>query len=368
MGAAETLTGWEMRAAGEPLAPAVRPLRALKPGEAMVRIAGCGLCHTDIGYLFEGVPTRRPPPLILGHEISGIVEDAGSGARSRIGEAVVVPAVLPCGWCALCRAGRGVICRSQVMPGNDCDGGFADRVILPARGLCRVPGGGSAFDAPLGNASGLTLRHLAVVADAVSTAWMAVKRAAIQPGDLVVIVGLGGVGTYAAQFAAAAGGVVAGVDVDPLRLAGAAALGCSLGLDPRSLPPKELRARLRDHGKRQGCPDSEWKLFECSGTPAGQTTAWGLLNHGATLMVVGYTADALTLRLSNLMAFDARALGNWGCPPEEYPALLDLVLDGRVHVAEHVELRPLAGLPAAIGEVHDRKVRRRLVFCPESRD
>lgn len=360
-----TIAGWEMHATGAPLTSVVRPLRALKPGEALVRIAGCGLCHTDIGYLFDGVPTRRPPPLILGHEISGIIEDAGGESRARIGEAVVAPAVLPCGVCAVCRAGRGVICRSQVMPGNDCDGGFADRVILPARGLCKIPGAGADFDAPLGSAPGLTLRHLAVVADAVSTAWMAVLRAAIRPGDLVAIIGLGGVGTYAAQFAAAAGGVVVGLDVDAQRLTGAPALGCSLALDPRSLPAKELRARIRDHGKRQGCPDSEWKLLECSGTPAGQTTAWGLLNHGATLMVVGYTAETITLRLSNLMAFDARALGNWGCPPDEYPALLDQVLDGRVQVAEHVELRPLANLPVAIGEVHDRKVRSRLVFCPE---
>jgi 6-hydroxycyclohex-1-ene-1-carbonyl-CoA dehydrogenase len=58
--------------------------------------------------------------------------------------------------------------------------------------------------------------------------------------------------------------------------------------------------------------------------------AFNLLVHGATLSVVGFTMDKVELRLSNLMAFDARALGNWGCPPEFYPAALDLVLDGKV--------------------------------------
>ena len=66
---------------------------------------------------------------------------------------------------------------------------------------------------------------------------------------------------------------------------------------------------------------------------AGQLTAYSLLVHGATLSVVGFTMDKVEVRLSNLMAFDARALGNWGCPPEAYPAALDLVLDGKVQIA-----------------------------------
>ena len=349
----------------KPLRPAERPLRAPGPGEALIRIAGCGLCHTDLGYLYDGVPTRGPRPLILGHEISGAVEAAGAGFEQLVGKAVVVPAVLPCGECALCKAGRFAICKKQVMPGNDCDGGFADRVLLPARWLCPVPGADADdFDARLGEVPGLTLRHLAVVADAVSTAWMSVRRACLRPGDFAVVTGLGGVGSFVAQFAADAGAIVAGLDVDTARRDGATALGVGLALDPRALDAKAVRAALRDFAKSKGCADTEWKIFECSGTTAGQTSAWGLLNPGATLMVVGYTAEPVSVRLSNLMAFDAKAQGNWGCDPGEYPALLERVLSGRVKLVDQVELRPMATLPRGVEEVHGRKAKKRLIFCP----
>jgi 6-hydroxycyclohex-1-ene-1-carbonyl-CoA dehydrogenase len=95
------------------------------------------------------------------------------------------------------------------------------------------------------------------------------------------------------------------------------------------------------------------------GHRAGQTTAFGLLVHGATLSVVGFTMDKVELRLSNLMAFDARAIGNWGCPPELYPAALDLVLDGKVRLAPFVETHPLDEINAVFDAVHRREITRR---------
>ena len=89
---------------------------------------------------------------------------------------------------------------------------------------------------------------------------------------------------------------------------------------------------IQNSPRTTACAQTEWFIFECSGTAAGQLTAYGLLVHGATLCVVGFTMDKVELRLSNLMAFDARAIGNWGCPPELYPEALELVLDGRVKV------------------------------------
>ena len=97
---------------------------------------------------------------------------------------------------------------------------------------------------------------------------------------------------------------------------------------------------------------------------AGQTTAWSLLVHGATLAVVGFTLDKVEVRLSNLMAFHARALGNWGCPPELYPAALDLVLDGRIKVAPFVEHHPLADINQVFADVHARKLTRRAILIP----
>src|SRR6266536_1625710 len=76
------------------------PLIDPSPDHVVVEVAGCGLCHTDIGFAFDGVPTRHPLPLILEHEIAGRVVAAGDGAAEWIGRSVIVPAVIPCGACA----------------------------------------------------------------------------------------------------------------------------------------------------------------------------------------------------------------------------------------------------------------------------
>jgi 6-hydroxycyclohex-1-ene-1-carbonyl-CoA dehydrogenase len=363
---ATSLAGYEMEAAGQPLRRVVKTLRPLEPDEVLLRVAGCGVCHTDLGFLYGGVRTRHSAPLILGHEISGHIEDAGHNAASRIGEAVVVPAVLPCRACALCLAGRSMICRAQVMPGNDCDGGFATHVILPARDLCRVPGAGEDADSPVGSVPGLTLRHLAVVADAVSTAYQAVARSGLTRGDLAIVVGLGGVGGYAAQIAADRGAAVAGIDPDPRRLEAAAAAGTGLVLDPRDLPGREIKARISEFARWTGAPETGWTILECSGTAAGEKAAFGLLVPGATLVVVGFTLESIEIRLANLMAFDARALGNWGCAPELYPEILEKVLAGKIDVLSNTELRPLAQIEAALEEVRNHRVSRRLVLTPDA--
>ncbi len=361
-------TGWEMREGEKNLSPARRDVGPLSADDVLVRVAGCGVCHTDLGFLHDGVRTRHPLPLILGHEISGYVEDAGSARRGLVGKAVVVPAVLPCGECALCRSGRSTICARQIMPGNDRDGGFATRVVLPGRFLCPVPGAPSGPDAPLGDAPGLTLRHLAVVADAVSTAYQAVERSGAAAGTVAVVVGLGGVGGYAAQIAAERGAAVVALDVDPRRREEATRRGASIALDPREVSGKELRARVSAFAKEKGAPGTGWTILECSGTAAGQQTAFGLLVHGATLMVVGFTLEAVSLRLSNLMAFDARALGNWGCAPELYPAILEKVLAGRIDVVSTTTFRPLSRIGEALEEVHARWADRRIVLVPDEEE
>lgn len=363
-----TFAGWEMREGAAELVRACREVPALSASDALVRVAGCGVCHTDLGFLYDGVRTRHALPLILGHEISGYVEDAGSAHRGLVGRAVVVPAVLPCGECAACRSGRSTICPRQIMPGNDRDGGFAERVVLPARFLCPVPGAGANPDAPLGRAPGLTLRHLAVVADAVSTAYQAVERSGASEGTIAVVVGLGGVGGYAAQIAADRGAAVVAVDVDARRREEAARRGAAMALDPRELPGKELRARVFALAKERGAPATGWTILECSGTPAGQQTAFGLLVHGATLMVVGFTLEPVSLRLSNLMAFDARALGNWGCAPELYPAILEKVLDGRIDVVSPTTFRPMSRIGEALEDVHARRADRRIVLVPDQEE
>ncbi|MBW2438331.1 MAG: alcohol dehydrogenase catalytic domain-containing protein, partial [Deltaproteobacteria bacterium] len=80
------------------------PVPDLEPGEALVEVAGCGVCHTDLGYFYDGVPTVSKPPLTLGHEISGTVI---AGDAEWIGKEVIIPAVMPCRKCILCKTGRG---------------------------------------------------------------------------------------------------------------------------------------------------------------------------------------------------------------------------------------------------------------------
>src|ERR1700680_2427964 len=93
----------------------LQELPTLEPGpdQVVVKVAGCGVCHTDIGYAFDGVPTRHPLPLVLGHEIAGQVVAAGVNVAHWQGQNVIVPAVIPCGDCAACKAGRATICRKQ---------------------------------------------------------------------------------------------------------------------------------------------------------------------------------------------------------------------------------------------------------------
>src|SRR3954470_15160037 len=177
---------WVMTAAGAPLER--RAFDALPgAGEVTVAVAGCGVCHTDLGYYYDGVRTNQPLPLALGHEISGYVVETGAGAEAWQGKAVIVPAVLPCGECDLCRRGLTTICRAQKMPGNDIQGGFASHIVVPSRGLCLV-------DEQRLARAGLQLWQVSVVADALTTPYQAVRRAGVTPGSLAVVIGAGGVG------------------------------------------------------------------------------------------------------------------------------------------------------------------------------
>jgi len=326
------------------------PLRPA-PNEVVIEVAGCGLCHTDVGFAYGGVPTRHPLPLILGHEISGRVVDAGERMAHWIGRSVIVPAVIPCEECDACRARRPTICRAQFMPGNDGHGGFASHVLVPARGLCEAPA-----DAPL--------EILSVVADAVTTPYEAITRAAAGPDDLVIVVGAGGIGGFAVQIAAAFGAAVVAIDVDDDRLALALAHGATLAMNPKQLSAKAMKESIRGLTRETGRGRIGTKILEMSGTPDGQETAFNLLDFGSHLGVVGYTTRKVEVRLSNLMALDATAQGNWGCAPGNYPKALALVLDGKVKLEPFVEVRPLGELAELFEAASKHQWKKRVIAVP----
>jgi 6-hydroxycyclohex-1-ene-1-carbonyl-CoA dehydrogenase len=331
------------------------------PGCVAVDVAACGVCHTDLGFYYDGVPTRHGFPLTLGHEISGRVVDAGPGAEEWIGRAVVVPAVMPCGECDACTAGRGQICPQQIFPGSDVHGGFGTHVIVPARGLCAVPDLGDRAINP----AGLDLAALAVVADAVSTPFQAIARAGLCDGDVAVWVGAGGVGGFGVQISAALGAATVAVDIDEARLSRMARHGAALTLNPAHADAKTLRKTIRGFAETHGVPTWRTKIFEASGHPAGQALAFGLLGHGSLLSVVGYTPKTVEIRLSNQMAFDAIAQGNWGCLPEHYPAAVALALSGRIALEPFIDRRPLSSINDVFAALHQAPAPNRIVLIPE---
>jgi 6-hydroxycyclohex-1-ene-1-carbonyl-CoA dehydrogenase len=344
-----------LMAANAPLELLDVPPPAPAEDEVVVRVAGCGVCHTDIGFWRDGVPTRHGMPITLGHEISGVVTEAGAAHRAWIGREVIVPSVIPCGECDLCRAGRGNACRRQKMPGNDMDGGFADSIAVPARGLC-----------PVERRDGYDLAELSVIADAVTTPYQAAVRSGLHPGELAIVVGAGGVGGYAVQIAAALGARVVALDVDDARLAAVAPYGASLTLNSKTLDFKTLKKEIAGAAKSWGCPENGWKIYECSGHAAGQETAFGLLGYAGVLMVVGFTLAKIEVRLSNLMAFDATVQGTWGCKPELYPEALRLVTEGRVTLKPFIERHPLSRGPEILRRVADHEIHKRAILEPQA--
>ncbi len=355
-GVGATIDGWAMTAPGAPFEHRSVPRRPPAAGDAVVEVAGCGVCHTDLSFLHHGVKTRGELPLVLGHEISGVVAEVGEDVEpALVGWPVIVPAVLPCGECELCRAGARTICRTQVMPGNDRDGGFASHVVAPARFLCPVP------------AAALTqheLWQLAIVSDAVTTPFQAVKRSGLKAGDLAVVVGAGGVGIHAVQIAAAVGAKVIALDIANEKLEQASVFGATAVVNAGETAMKDLLKRVRAEADRIGAPRHQWKIFETSGTRVGQETAFGLMGFGAFIAIVGFTMDRLEVRLSNLMAFDATAAGNWGCDPLLYAEVLEWVGAGRIQLAPFCEKHPLAEINGVFDAVHHGQLLKRAVMVP----
>jgi 6-hydroxycyclohex-1-ene-1-carbonyl-CoA dehydrogenase len=344
----------------KPLERVEAPIPAPGQGEVLLKVAGCGVCHTDLGFYYDGVRTKSPMPLTLGHEISGIVEAVGPGAESWNKKAVIVPAVMPCGACDVCVRGKGNICPTQKMPGNDIQGGFASHIVVPAVQLCEVPV--DETYTPQG-APGLSLAELSVIADAVTTPYQAIAESGLDAEDTAIFIGVGGVGGFGAQIAKSFGACVIAIDIDPQKLAAIEPyVDAAFNVGDYSF--KDLRKAVSGFVKDQGRRRTEWKIFETSGTAAGQKTAFGLLTFGAALAVVGFTMDTVDIRLSNLMAFHATARGNWGCIPEYYKPTLDLVLSGEVQLGPFVKTFALDEINTVFEQVHSRQILQRPILIP----
>lgn len=329
----------------------------LKPGEVLVEVAGCGICHTDLGYFYQGVPTVNKPPLTLGHEISGRVVAAADDVKAWDGKEVIIPAVMPCRKCYLCKTGRGNRCLDQKMPGNSMGiyGGFSSHIPVPAIDLCEVK-----------NRGAIPLEKLAVVADAATTPFQAAKRADVQVGDNVIVIGVGGVGQYMVQILKALGSAtVVAIDINQERLDTMLKNGADFAINSMGKTPKEISEALKGYRKEKGLPSTGWKIFEVSGTKPGQELGLSLLSFTGKMIVVGFGPHQVEYSISRLMAFDAELIGTWGCLPEYYPSVLSMITSGKINFEGFVQTRPMSTIVESFEEAHKRSPDQRIVLIPD---
>jgi 6-hydroxycyclohex-1-ene-1-carbonyl-CoA dehydrogenase len=346
---------WQMTEPGK-LARTSIPVPALKADEALVEVKGCGVCHTDISYYYMGVPTDQKPPLTLGHEISGVVV---AGPAKVLGKEVIVPAVMPCNTCDMCRAGRPNRCLAQKMPGNSLGiyGGFASHIPVPAADLCVI-----------GDRKGMPLEWASVIADAVTTPYQAALRGRIQAGDRVIVIGAaGGVGSFMTQIAKAMGaGTVIGIDINDQKLKMMEKYGADFTVNPKGKNVKEVREFVKACAKERNIPHNwGWKIFEVTGTKPGQELALALLSYVGTLVVVGYGTDQTQYMLSRLMAFDAEIIGTWGCPPKYYADVLRMCIDRKIALEPFVEIRPMSQIEKVLHDAHHGLLSKRVILTPD---
>jgi propanol-preferring alcohol dehydrogenase len=198
---------------GAPLTAVYLPDPAPGPGEVLVGVQAAGICHSDAHYRV-GNPKTRFLPIILGHEIAGVIEAVGEGVdAARLGERVGVHYVVSDGTCRRCVRFGEQFCENYEMFGLTCHGGYAERVTVPQQNAVPVP-------------DGVAIEHAAVMMCSSATSLHALRKGRLRKGESVAVFGVGGLGMSAVQLARALGAErVYGIDIDQTRLRIAADLG-----------------------------------------------------------------------------------------------------------------------------------------------
>jgi len=244
-----------------------RPL--LDQDEVLLKVRACGICQTDLKIIRGEIP---PPivtlPHILGHEVAGEVVALGDKVSGiRTGDLGVVYSYVTCHACERCMTGRENICNSVRRVGFELDGGFAEYLKIPAYNFCSFR-------------KDLPLHQMAILPDAIGTTYHAVMtQSGIKAGQNMLIVGSGGLGIHALQFAKLCGARVLVVDRDQNALT----LARQYGAD-ETLSPEEAPSRIADLTQGEGVD----VVIEIVGSP--ETLSWSLpsLKRGGRLIIVGY--------------------------------------------------------------------------------
>ena len=128
---------------------------------------------------------------------------------------------------------------------------------------------------------------------------------------------------------------------------------------------KEIKDKVKELAKEIKASKFGWKIFEFSGTKAGQDLAFNLITFTSTLSIVGFTMDKVDVRLSNLMAFDAKLIGTWGCRAELYPEVLDLIANDKLNISLFVQTFPMSKINEVFKNTLEHKYSKRSVLVPD---
>jgi 2-desacetyl-2-hydroxyethyl bacteriochlorophyllide A dehydrogenase len=297
------------------------PEPACGPEEAVIRVAACGICGSELGAFAHRSP-RRPPPLVMGHEFSGEVERVGERVRGlQVGDRVVVNSLVHCGQCDLCRRGMSHLCRSRQVFGMQRPGAFAERVVVPAHVVFprpeNVTGVQGALVEPLAN--GL---HVISLADPNSL-------------DQVLILGAGTIGLMCLQAAKVHGARrVVVTETHPGRRAAAEGLGADEVLDPRAVSLPEW-AREATDGGFDLCIDAV-------GTGETKRDAVRAARPGGEIIWIGLHEDETPFNSFDLILAERQLSGSYGATADDLRRAIELFASGAIRTEPWVETFPLA--------------------------
>ena len=287
------------------------------PNEVLVRVRSCGICGSDV-HGYDGSSGRRIPPVIMGHEASGVVAEVGNGVRAfDPGERVTFDSMICCRGCVFCRAGRPNLCQDRRVLGVSCDdyrrhGAFAEYVAVPDHIVFRVPDGVS-FDE-------------AAMVEPVSVAVHAVARANPALGDKTLVVGAGMIGLLTVQALRSAGcGRIFVVDLAADRLRMAAELGADETI--QSGDGTDVPEVVRELTGGLGAD----LVMEAVGI--GDTVAMSIdsVRKGGRVVLIGNIAPTVEFGLQSVVTREIDVLGSCASS-NDYPACLDMMRRGAIRV------------------------------------
>jgi 2-desacetyl-2-hydroxyethyl bacteriochlorophyllide A dehydrogenase len=315
----ETMRAVRFHAETRSLSLETVPVPRPGPDEVVVKVAACGICHSDLSQ-FDGHIPARFPEITPGHEASGTVAAVGSGVRHwQVGDRVVIAAGRACGNCRSCRYGGSLDdCESLEIMAFSYDGAWAEYVVTPGVSLIPVP-------------EGVSMEQAAVLADAVSTPYGALETANLRMAESVGVWGLGGIGTHLMQLARVAGASpIIGLDPVPGVRERALKLGADFALDPLAEDtPERIMEITGGRGLRAA--------FDCVGRTSTVAQANSVLATRGRLLLVGITAEPLELgREGTFLGRQHTVTGHLGYKMRHLTDLVELVSRGRLDLSASV--------------------------------